>query len=113
MSRLSVSRRTWSHQLPCSLSAGLSGLQCVSFFPHKGPGFVGLDLLGSDVLNHSVVEELGVFSRFVGESQDGVEGDTAQATGGTHPVALDQMMSNVQSLLVAHVEAKQRRALAF
>ena len=81
-------------------SAGLSGSQFLSFFPHIGPSFIGLDLFGSDVLNHLVMEALGVLPRFVREPQNGVEGDTAEATGGAHPVALDQVMRDIQSLLV-------------
>src|SRR5260221_10421731 len=79
MSRLSVSSRTWSHQLPSCWSSGLAGSQCLSFFSHKGPGFIGLDPLGLDVLDHLVVEALGVLAGVVGEAENGVASDAAQA----------------------------------
>src|SRR5438876_7584478 len=100
MSRLSVSSRTGSHQLPNCLSSVLAASPCLSFFPHKGPGFIGLDPLGLDVLDHLVVEALGMLASVVGEAEYGVEGDAAQAAGGPHAVALDEMVGDVEGLLV-------------
>src|SRR6202050_4578706 len=113
MSRLSVSSRTWSHQLPNCLSAGLDGSQCLSFFSHKGPGFIGLNPLGLDVLDHLGMKALGVLAGLMGEAENGVERDAAQAAGGAHTVALDKMVRDVERLLVGEMGAIQRRAGPF
>src|SRR5690348_17440248 len=39
-------------------------------FPHEGPGLVGLDLLGVDVADHTVVEALGVLAEEPGRSEE-------------------------------------------
>src|SRR3954449_10763310 len=99
MRRLSASSSTWSHQLPRSRSPGALGSQCLSFFPHEGPGLVGLHLVDLDVLDHLVVELLSVVARPVGEAEDGVEADAAEAARGPQAVALGQVLSDLEDFL--------------
>src|SRR3954466_2289683 len=91
ISLVSGSMMTWPQKLPWSASPGSRGSQCLSFFPHEGPGLVGLDLLGLDAPDHAVVEELGVMAETLGEAQDGVEADAAQPGGGAAAGALGQV----------------------
>src|SRR5579884_2755168 len=110
ISRLSASIRTWSQELPCCWSAGLLGSQCLSFFPHEGPGLIDLHLVDLDVLHHLLVEFLGMIADPMGDAKDGVEADATQATGRPHAVALDQMLGDVQDGLLGQLRAKQRSA---
>src|SRR5436190_1844561 len=69
--------------VPDAARAGVGGLVLVAvlvFF--EGPGFVGLDLLRTDAADLRVVEAFGVSAEALGETQDGVEADIAQAGGG-------------------------------
>src|SRR5207249_11737483 len=81
----------WSQQLPCRASAGSAGSQFLSFFPHEGPGLVGLDLPGLDAPDHAVVKLLGVLAEAGREAQDGVEADAAQPGGGAAAGALGEV----------------------
>ena len=63
----------------------------MSFFPHEGPGLVGLDLLGREAADLAVVEEFGVLAEALGEAQDGVEADATQPGGGAGPRALSEV----------------------
>jgi hypothetical protein len=49
----------------------------LSFFPHEGPGFVGLQVMHVDVLYHLVVKGLGMVPSLVGVAEDRVQGNVA------------------------------------
>src|SRR5262245_43346515 len=87
ISFVSGSMITWSQKLPCLASSGSSGSQFLSFFPHEGPGLVGLNLPGVDVADQAVVEEFGVLTEALRETQDGVAADLAQAGSGADAAA--------------------------
>src|SRR6516165_1109346 len=108
MRRLSASSSTWSHQLPCCWSPGSPGSQCLSFFPHEGPGLIDLHLIDLDVPRQLVVELLGVVTRPVGEAEDGVETDAAQAAGGPQAGALDEVLGDLKNRLFGELSAVQR-----
>src|SRR6516225_4295707 len=110
MSLLSGSISTWSHQLPDSRSSGLAGSQCLSFFPHEGPGLIDLDLAEPHVLHHLLVEGLGVLARPQGEAEDGVEAHAAEPAGGSHAGPLHQVLGDAEGLLLGQLGAEQRRA---
>src|SRR5277367_5151476 len=113
ISLLSGSRITWSQQLPCSASAGSSGLHRLSFFPHKGPGLVGLDLLRVEVADLLVVEAFRVLAEAFGEAQDGVETDATQAGRGAGGRSLGQMLGNGDQGVLVGEKAKQGGVGAF
>src|SRR6516164_7924403 len=100
MRRLSASSSTWSHQLPCSRSPGSLGSQCLSFFPHEGPGLIDLHLVDPDVPHQLLVELLGVSPSPAGEAEDRVEANAAEAGGGPHAGALGQVLGDLHSLLL-------------
>src|SRR5262249_38156534 len=104
---------TWSQWLPCVASSGSSGSHRLSFFPHKGPGLVGLNLLGLEAANPVVVEVLGVLAEPLGEAQDGVEADLAKPRGGAAATAIGEVLRNRDEGSLRGAQAKQRRVGAF
>src|SRR5439155_13272901 len=107
------SRITWSQKLPCKSSAGSAGSQCLSFFPHEGPGLVGLDLLGVNVLDVAVVKEFGVAAEALGEAQDRVAADLAQAGGGADTAAVGEVLGDGHEFVLGRPQAEQGGVGAF
>src|SRR5262249_14361914 len=85
------------------------GSQCLSFFPHEGPGLIGLHLVDLDVLHQLLVELLGVPPGPSGEAEHGVEADAAEAGGGPPALALSPGLGDLQGLLLGQVGAEQGR----
>src|SRR6516165_10925011 len=100
---------TWSQWLPCAASSGSSGSHCLSFFPHKGPGLIGLNLLGLDAADPVVVEVFGVLAEPLGEAQDGVEADLAKPRRGAAATAIGEVLCNRDEGSLGGAQAKQRR----
>jgi len=88
-------------------------LQFLSFFSHVGPGFVGLDLVHLDVLDHLVMKGSGMIPSPVGIPQHGIQGDVAEATGGPHPISLHDVLGDSQQLLCRQLAAVEWRAVPF
>src|SRR5258708_30001737 len=97
----------WSQQLPCSASSGSSGSHCLSFFSHKGPGLIGLDLLGLNASDLAVVEAFGVLAEALGETQDGVEADPTQTRRGTAAAAIDEVTCDGGEGILGGPQTKQ------
>jgi hypothetical protein len=85
----------------------------LSFFPHVGPGFIGLDLVHADVLDHLVMERLGMVASPLGIPQYGIQGDVAESPGRTHAVALDDVGSDVDEFILGQLGAVEGSAVAF
>src|SRR5262249_11948848 len=100
---------TWSQWLPCVASSGSFGSHCLSFFPHKGPGLVGLNLLGLEAADPVVVEVFGVLAESVGEAQDGVEADLAKPRRGAAATAIGEVPRDGDEGSLRGAQAKQRR----
>jgi hypothetical protein len=66
----------------------------LAFFPHEGPGLVGLDLLGLDAADLTVMEQLGVLTRALGEARDGVEADLTQPRRRTGAGAVGEVLGD-------------------
>ena len=79
----------------------------MSFFPHEGPGLVGLDLPGLDAPDHAVVKLLGVLAEAGREAQDGVEADAAQPGGGAAAGALGEVAGDGDEGVPLGAQAKQ------
>src|SRR5262245_33460063 len=80
---------------------------CLSFFPHEGPGLVGLDLPGLDTADLAVVEAFGVLAEAGGETQDGVEADATQPSGGAAAGALGEVAGDGEKGFFAAAQAEQ------
>ena len=65
------------------------------------------------MLDHLVVELLGMVTGPVGEAEDGVEADAAEAAGGPQAVAFGQVLGNGQGLIVGKLQAEERGAGPF
>jgi hypothetical protein len=87
--------------------------QFLSFFSHVGPGFVGLNLMHLNVAHHLVVEGFGMVAGALGVPQDGIQRNVAEATGGSHAVALGDMGSDVDEFRFGQLRAVERGAVAF
>src|SRR6202042_1118056 len=94
-------------------SSGSSGSHCLSFFPHKGPGLVGLDLLGLDTADQAVVEAFGVLAETLRETQHGVEADLTQPRRGAAATAVGQVLRDGDQGDLGSAQAEQRRVSAF
>src|SRR5262245_44475863 len=104
---------TWSHWLPRAASSGSSGSHCLSFFPHKCPSRVGLNLLGLEAANPVVVEVFGVLAEPLGEAQDGVEADLAKPGRGAAATAIGEVLRDGDEGGLRRTQAKQRCVGAF
>jgi len=79
----------------------------LSFFPHEGPGLVGLDLLGRQAADLAIVEEFGVLAEALGEAQDGVEADATQPGGGAGTGALGEVAGDGDQGVGGAAQAEQ------
>src|SRR5262245_1494278 len=99
---------TWSQKLPWLASSGSRGSQCLSFFPHEGPGLVDLDLFGLDAPDGAVMEEFGVLAEASDEAQDGVAADLAQPGCGADAAAVGEVLGDGGERALTGGEAEQR-----
>jgi hypothetical protein len=97
---------------PVATSRGIVGVLRVTpfvFFPHKGPGLVGLNLLGLEAANPVVVEVFGVLAEPLGEAQDGVEADLAKPRRGAATTVIGEVLRDGDEGGLRGAQAKQRR----
>src|SRR5262249_49899577 len=88
-------------------SSGSFGSQLLPFFPHEGPGLVGLHRLGRDMADHRVVGGLGMAAGSGSGARGGVEADGAEAAGGPPALALGEMAGDLEGLVLRQVAAEQ------
>src|SRR5262245_12320453 len=100
---------TWSQVLPSSASAGSSAAHCLSFFSHKRPGLVGLNLLGPDPADLAIVEVFGMLAEATGEAQDGVEADLTEPCRGPAATAIGEMLGDGHQGCLRRAQAEQGR----
>src|SRR5712692_870862 len=108
--REATSMISWSHQSPKPFALS-SASQCASFFPHKGPLLIGLDLAACQPPHRLIMNGAGVSSRHHGIASHGAAGMPGQACRAPNATALLQMGHDLLDLCGGQPGLRQRRAL--
>src|SRR3989442_3258765 len=110
--REATSMISWSQQSPrpCSLS---SASQCASFFPHKGPLLISLDLRAPQASHRLVMHRARMRAGHHGVARHGAAGMPRQARRAPNPTALLQVRHDLLHLGRGQPSLLQRCAPAF
>jgi hypothetical protein len=79
----------------------------LSFFSHKGPGFVGLHPLGPYVADLLIVKRLSMFAGADGNAQDRIQTHATQPGRRPHAIAFDDVFGNRDDLVLRQLCSKE------